>query len=48
MQFSHELTRMITNKETDERPTSNVQRPTSNMEFCHFKGILNNTWREQI
>ncbi len=24
-------------KETDERPTSNVQRPTLNNEFCHIK-----------
>jgi hypothetical protein len=23
-------------EETDERPTSNVQRPTSNYECCHF------------
>jgi hypothetical protein len=23
-------------KETDERPTSNIERPTSNNEFCQF------------
>jgi hypothetical protein len=35
-------------KETYERRTSNIERPTSNIEFCQFKKILNNTWRKRI
>jgi hypothetical protein len=30
-------------KETNERPTSNIERPTLNIEFCQFKKMLNNT-----
>ncbi len=30
-------TESLIGKETNERPTSNVQRPTSNNVFCQFK-----------
>jgi hypothetical protein len=35
-------------EETNEHRTLNVQRPTSNTEFCQFKKILNNTRRKRL